>query len=436
MPAVYIVVAVVGTVAAGFAFKHFVYDPHIAPKVDVWTHELRVRREARRRRRHGPMPVSVDLNNAHDDRRSDTSGSDDDDDARDGKESYELEDMVSKEVLDWRNGVDRAATLRQRKGHNVDSQSIASGSSTSWSLPQNASPVSIPTHILADSSSEATSTVPTRISTPLSPQVSTLRSSASRSTLRSLPPSTEIRSEQLVAMEVSPPTPAPSTFSLTGSDERSRNVASPSTPSPAATFSSPNLVPSLSLLHPVDLDREHDVELLSAPSSRPDSPFSNFSQPSSIGEFSATSSNEERTNPAHSAGSPLVPPPGITQVLSPPTLLQMSPPSPQSFSEMASFYQTPTTTIPGSAISRTHSELEFLSFDGDGNSTRSLSPDDISSMSSHDHESVGSFDDTDEEAYDDARDVRSEFGGSELSMASSWGGLSDSVPGSPRVARR
>ncbi|KAL0070283.1 hypothetical protein AAF712_002775 [Marasmius tenuissimus] len=425
MPAVYIVVAVVGTVAAGFAFKHFVYDPHIAPKVDVWTHELRVRREARRRRRHGPMPVSVDLNNAHDDRRSDTSG-----------KSYELEDMVSKEVLDWRNGVDRAATLRQRKGHNVDSQSIASGSSTSWSLPQNASPVSIPTHILADSSSEATSTVPTRISTPLSPQVSTLRSSTSRSTLRSLPPSTEIRNEQLVAMEVSPPTPAPSTFSLTGSDERSRNVASPSTPSPAATFSSPNLVPSLSLLHPVDLDHEHDVELLSAPSSRPDSPFSNFSQPSSIGEFSATSSNEERTNPAHSAGSPLVPPPGITQVLSPPTLLQMSPPSPQSFSEMASFYQTPTTTIPGSAISRTHSELEFLSFDGDGNSTRSLSPDDISSMSSHDHESVGSFDDTDEEAYDDARDVRSEFGGSELSMASSWGGLSDSVPGSPRVARR
>ena len=82
------------------------------------------------------MPVPVNLNSTRDDRHSDTSSSDDDDDARAAKESYELEDMGPKGVLDWRNGVDRAATLRRRRANNVDSQSIASGSSTSWSIPQ------------------------------------------------------------------------------------------------------------------------------------------------------------------------------------------------------------------------------------------------------------------------------------------------------------
>ncbi|KAL0581504.1 hypothetical protein V5O48_000562 [Marasmius crinis-equi] len=437
-PAVYIVVAVVSTVAAGFAFKHFVYDPHIAPKVDVWRHEMRTRREARRRRRQGPMPVAVDLNNPRDDRRSDTSSSEDDDDAKADRQSYELESMVSKEVMEWRNDVDRAGTLRQRKMRsNVDSPPIASGSSTSWSLHEDATPGTIPAHVLFDSSSEATSTVPTRHSSPLSGQVSTLRSSTSRSTLRSPLPSNEVRTAQLVQMEVSPPTPAPSNFSFTGSDGRTHTVASSSSPTPAAGFNSPNLVPSLSLSHPVDLDREHDVELLSAPSSRPDSPFSNLSQPSSVGGFSATSSNEARNNPAHITTSPIVPPPGITQLLSPPNLAP-PPSSPQSFSEISSFYQTPTTTIPGSgSVSRTQSELDFLSFDGD-NSARSLSSDDIASMSSHDRMSVGSFNDTDEEGYDDARDARSEFGGSEISVGSSWGGLSESGsrPGSPRVARR
>ncbi|KAF9266072.1 hypothetical protein L218DRAFT_858413 [Marasmius fiardii PR-910] len=135
-PAVYVVV-VVGTVAAGFAFKHFVYDPHIAPKVDVWKHEFRTRREARRRRRQGPIPVAVALNGAREDRVSDDSGSNDSDDPRVDKQSYELEDMVQQEVLDWRNGVDQAATLRRRTPrNNVDDLSIASGSSTSWSLPQ------------------------------------------------------------------------------------------------------------------------------------------------------------------------------------------------------------------------------------------------------------------------------------------------------------
>ncbi|EEB97458.1 hypothetical protein MPER_03221 [Moniliophthora perniciosa FA553] len=124
-PAVY-VVAVVGTVAAGFAFKHFVYDPHIAPKFQQWRDEVRARREARRRRRAGPIPVpiAVELNSTsqrRDDKRSDDSDSDDQDDDKVDKQSYELENIISKEVLEWRNGVDQAGTLRQRRPANPDS---------------------------------------------------------------------------------------------------------------------------------------------------------------------------------------------------------------------------------------------------------------------------------------------------------------------------
>ena len=56
--------------------------------------------------------------------------------------------------------------------------------------------------------------------------------------------------------------------------------------SPSNSFTSPSLVPSLSLSHPVDLDHEHGVELLSPPSSRPDSPFSAVSHPSSVSDAS------------------------------------------------------------------------------------------------------------------------------------------------------
>ncbi|KAG7097580.1 hypothetical protein E1B28_004917 [Marasmius oreades] len=421
-PAVYVAV-VVGTAAAGFAFKHFVYDPHIAPKIDVWKHEFRARRQARRRRRQGPVPVAVALNSARKeskDRVSDISGSDDSDDAHVDRRLYELENMVTQEVLDWRSEVDRAATLRKRKPRNVDDHSVVSGSTTSWSLPQNAQITldnAIPSQIVVDFGSESTSTIPSRQSSHTrSPQVSTLRSSTSRSTLRS----PQSRDVQLAETRISPPTPTCSNFSCTESDGHSHTIASASPP-----VSSPSHVPSLSLSHPVDLDREHDIELLSAPSSRPDSPFSALSQPSSIGGFSA-GSHEGRTSPAHLTNSPPLPPlPGIAQLLPPPDPSQSSSPSLQSLSEINSFYQAPTTTIMGTIpVSRSESELEFLSFDGNGNSTRNSSSDNISSMSSHDRMSVQSFNATDDDGFD-VRDLASDFGGSEASMDFSWASLSD-----------
>ncbi|KIJ57296.1 hypothetical protein M422DRAFT_23354 [Sphaerobolus stellatus SS14] len=50
-PAIYIVVGVVGAVAAGIAFKEFVYDPHVAPKIDEWTQAYTAFLRERRRER-------------------------------------------------------------------------------------------------------------------------------------------------------------------------------------------------------------------------------------------------------------------------------------------------------------------------------------------------------------------------------------------------
>ncbi|KAK7037680.1 hypothetical protein VNI00_010906 [Paramarasmius palmivorus] len=399
-PAVY-VVAVVGTVAAGFAFKHFVYDPHIAPKVQEWKHEFKARREARRRRRAGPIPVAVDLNSGQrrGDKRSDSesdSGSDDNDDEAD-KQSYELETLVSKEVLEWRNGVDHAGTLRQRRP-NFASSSSASGSSTTLGqlpiVPQNTPPM----HVLFDSSSESspmTSTVPTRGTSPVpTPQLSSLHLSTSRSTLRSPPapaPSLITESPTAQLVEISPPTPAAtSNLSFLGSISDSSVPSSPS----------PRHVPSLSLLHPVDLDHEHDVELLSAPSSRPDTPFSNFSHPSSTGDFSSVSADENpRTQPHVNTA-----PPGIQQQLLSPQISQ-SHSQQTTYSDTPSFYQTPIDASTAS-FARSQSDLEFLSFDG---SQRSMSFDGFEDVRMREAETRS----------------ESEFGGSEISTESSWASVSD-----------
>ncbi|KAJ7599090.1 hypothetical protein C8J56DRAFT_1039962 [Mycena floridula] len=204
--AVYIL-AVVGTVAASLAFVEFVYEPHIAPKVEEWAHNFIAKREARRRQRAGPVPVSVAVSSAHDD------GNDDD------KPSFELEKLVSREVLEWRGQVSRSTTLRQRRAPLLDEANVA--------LPYRSLS---PNRTISDSSAIATPTA-----------------------------------------NLEQPFPA----------------ARLPTPDPSPPQSPSSHIPSLSLSHPVDLDHEHDVELLSAPSSRPDSPFSSFSQHSISAYYSA-----------------------------------------------------------------------------------------------------------------------------------------------------
>lgn len=127
-----------------------------------------------------------------------------------------------------------------------------------------------PTHIIFDPSLPSTpsSTAPSAGASP-SVRISTLHGTVSESTLRSPPPG-----------EVPGRLPTPDLTSIASS--------------PGATHLqtlSPAYIPSLSQTYPLELDHEHGLELLSAPSSRPDSPFSNFSHPLSGQETAQSSSN-------------------------------------------------------------------------------------------------------------------------------------------------
>ncbi|KAK0206644.1 hypothetical protein DFS33DRAFT_1381749 [Desarmillaria ectypa] len=273
-PAVY-VLAIIGTVAASIAFKEFVYEPHIAPRLEKWAEEFIAKRKARRRQRESliSVPASIPSKGKARSKRSDDGGDTDDDD----KSAYELEKLISHEVHEWRNEVDKSnsSTLRLRK--NAASEQSALDQSN-ISIPY---PVLIPTHVIFNSSAPSTPTTvgeisgasPSPTSSPLPQTLPEIHLSPSRSTLRSpspTPPPGHL------------PTPAPS-------DALSPQLASDQ-PFPPFTFS-PSSIPSLSLSHPIDLDQEHGVELLSAPSSRSDTPFSNVSNaeyysfsPASYGE--------------------------------------------------------------------------------------------------------------------------------------------------------
>ncbi|KAJ7463690.1 hypothetical protein FB451DRAFT_1370603 [Mycena latifolia] len=259
------VLATVGTVAAGLAFKEFVYEPHIAPRVERWAEEFLAKRRAKKMQRAGLRAIPVPN---HSTKRSDDGHNDGHTDAgADNQSTYELESLVANEVRQWRSQVDagrgEGSGLRHR---NVGSSSGSALDESNIIIPY--SPLT-PTHVLFDPAegltvSSPTSTISSRVATP-SPH-----STLSHSTFRTPPPAVQ-----------APPTPEPS---MRGSPI-STPIAREPTPDPVDPFlfaaSSPHHVPSLSLSHPVDLDAEHDLELLSAPSSsRPASPFSELSSQS------------------------------------------------------------------------------------------------------------------------------------------------------------
>ncbi|KAJ7157485.1 hypothetical protein C8R46DRAFT_1040470 [Mycena filopes] len=269
------VLAAVGSVAAGLAFKEFVYEPHIAPRVERWAEEFLAKRQARRARRAVPVP-------SH-------GGADGDVDAGtdvDGKSTYELESLVENEVRQWRSQVDVSGSgLRQRKKNVVGAPSATESALDESNIIIPYSPMS-PTHVLFDPASDGMSVADSPTSTSgLSSRVPTPspHSTLSHSTFRTPPPR-------------APPTPEPSVRGR-GSPAASASPFATVTPTPApvaddpfsgsimthsnsnSALPSPHHVPSLSLSHPLDLDSEHDLELLSAPSSsRPSSPFSELSQ--------------------------------------------------------------------------------------------------------------------------------------------------------------
>ncbi|KAJ7075605.1 hypothetical protein B0H15DRAFT_934634 [Mycena belliarum] len=281
------VLAAIGSVAAGLAFKEFVYEPHIAPRVERWAEEFLANRRARKMQRAGFAAVPVPSHSGkhsdygHGDGREDTEA--------DARSTYELESLVANEVRSWRAQVDagrgEGSGLRHRKNG-----SMTALDESNIIIPY--SPMT-PTHVLFDpaeamslaaSSPVSTSTMSSRVPTP-SPH-----STLSHSFRMPPPPGT---------MQA-PPTPEPSTH---GSPAHTplpipANTSVLAPPAPPTAFlsavlpepqdpflsssemHSPHHVPSLSLSHPLDLaaDAERDLELLSAPaSSRPVSPFSELS---------------------------------------------------------------------------------------------------------------------------------------------------------------
>ncbi|KAG6865058.1 hypothetical protein C0991_005377 [Blastosporella zonata] len=197
-------------------------------------------REAQRRHMTEPVAATPHPRDSTD-KRSDSG------DEGDERESIELDNLVAKEVREWRSEVNRSQTLRHRE------KPRASGSHSKQAVLKS------PTHVLADPSIPSTpsTTMPSIEASP-APRVAPLREASSHSTLHLPPP---VRHQGLGLL----PTPTPST------------VLSPDVPQRAQL--SPGMIPSLSQSFPLELDHEHGVELLSAPSSRPDSPFSTFSRP-------------------------------------------------------------------------------------------------------------------------------------------------------------
>ncbi|KAJ6617388.1 hypothetical protein B0H10DRAFT_1878336 [Mycena sp. CBHHK59/15] len=275
-PAAVYALAIVGSIAAGLAFKEFVYEPHIAPRIERWAEEFLAKRKARRMQRAGLSAVPVSsaggLRST-----SEPPNEGGNDGATYGgqsvdKSTFELETLVANEVRQWRSQVDvnrgEGSGLRYRK--NVGS-STTTGSTLDESNILIPYSLLTPTHVLFDpaealSASSPTSTISSRVGTP-SPH-----STLSHSTFRTPPP--------LVAQ--APPTPEPS---ARGSPAPSSLARGPESDPLIFAAASPHHVPSLSLSYPLNLDAEHDLELLSAPSSsRPVSPFSAFSQPTGTGE--------------------------------------------------------------------------------------------------------------------------------------------------------
>ncbi|KAH9833858.1 uncharacterized protein C8Q71DRAFT_772833 [Rhodofomes roseus] len=165
-PAAVYVVGAVAVVAGVFAFKEFVYEPHIAPRLEAWAEAFVENRRQQRARRRGL--VAAQSVSEHGDenrtRRSTESGNGDsrpsapvrargrrdngDDDDGVGT-SVELEQLVAREASGWSDD-GRQNGLRHRKtAGTMDESNVF--------LPYR--PMS-PTHVIFDSSAASTPTTP------------------------------------------------------------------------------------------------------------------------------------------------------------------------------------------------------------------------------------------------------------------------------------
>ncbi|KAL0950315.1 hypothetical protein HGRIS_010290 [Hohenbuehelia grisea] len=170
-PGVY-VIGVVGTIAAGMAFKEYVYEPYIAPKLEQWAEEFVAKRKAKRLQKQGlvavsahsevpsPQPSGSDVGKTPDflgfNKRRDSIESDLFAGPSLGNRSIELEHLVSKELREWRT--EGTSGLRHRKNTGSASESTYVSMRRTYSQMDESNP-SIPyapislTHVLYDSSS-------------------------------------------------------------------------------------------------------------------------------------------------------------------------------------------------------------------------------------------------------------------------------------------
>ncbi|KAJ3935943.1 MAG: hypothetical protein NXY57DRAFT_351147 [Lentinula lateritia] len=225
-PAVY-VIAVLGTVAVGFAFKEYVYDPHIKPKVRQWQTEFAAGREARRRRRM-PVAVSVPVNHNTD--------SDDSDEESDSGKSrgYEMETLnptqvrtrtrtLSREGIEsWRTGIQStisATTLRKRNTATTstmpaDSRSLISPSSSTL-VDRSRQTRELTPLIPIQTGSELGNEMNTHILTDVDTETISDSTSPSTSSIRQLPSEASIISTFDFN---APETPAPSSTIMISTD--------------------------------------------------------------------------------------------------------------------------------------------------------------------------------------------------------------------------
>ncbi|KAJ8516683.1 hypothetical protein ONZ45_g6041 [Pleurotus djamor] len=203
-PAVYILAAV-GTVAASLAFYEFVYEPHIAPKLEQWAEEFIARRKARRAERQGLIAIPQNPRSSTGASKKGPGSSDnesDDDDNWDQKRnnrrsSIELEHLVAKELSEWRSEIGTSA-LRHRKTASSSKQ-MSTLDESNISIPYAAI---APTHVIFNSEpSTPTSTIGSGFGRQITHQnsQSTLRSelraeSASPNMIAQQPASPEMRS--------------------------------------------------------------------------------------------------------------------------------------------------------------------------------------------------------------------------------------------------
>ncbi|KAG8219069.1 hypothetical protein J3R82DRAFT_4826 [Butyriboletus roseoflavus] len=238
--AVYVFAAVV-SVAAVFAFKEFVYEPHIAPKLEAWAEDFLERRRTARNRRASAVPVrtsrrrhsssSSSSTNHNNDLQRDRGSNDRELGPNDlSVDGLELEALVSREVDEWRNEVLRSQEitmdgLRKRRTERIrdDFDSFATTSMTTLdeSFTSLTHTPLEPTHVISNISSPIT---PSTVSLPLTPtrrlrsesQSTTTQGDASTFTLLIAPQSPPSPTHDMPVMSptvVSPgsadPTPRP-----------------------------------------------------------------------------------------------------------------------------------------------------------------------------------------------------------------------------------